>query len=80
MEEFDITKHILVPEHTKLSDEEKEELLKELNISIKQLPRILSSDAAIKSIEIKQGDIIKIKRKSFVTKKEIEFYRVVVSG
>ena len=80
MEDFDITKHILVPEHTKLTDEEKLKLLETLNLSLKQLPRMLSSDAAIKHLQANNGDVIKIKRKSFVTKEPVEFYRVVVNG
>ena len=59
-----ILQHNLVPEHTILSDEEAEEVLLEKNITEDQLPKILLSDPVIKAIEAKEGDIIKITRKS----------------
>jgi DNA-directed RNA polymerase subunit H (RpoH/RPB5) len=79
MEKVDITKHSLVPEHNKLSEEEKQKLLKKHNISLRQLPKILKSDPAIQHLDIKVGDLIKIKRKS-PTNKESIFYRVVING
>ena len=72
-----IEKHEYVPEHIKLRDEEAEELLKKINISKKQLPRILKEDPAIEKFDVKKGDIIKIIRKS-PTVGEAEFYRVVI--
>jgi len=67
--------HILQPKHTKLNDKEVEALLKKLNISRSQLPKILSSDPALPD-GIKVGDVIKIERKS--EDKIILYYRVVV--
>ncbi len=72
-------KHILVPEHTKLSEKEKEKLLKEHNVSIKELPRIMKDDPAIKHLNVKVGDIIRIKRNSQTAGESI-YYRVVVSS
>jgi DNA-directed RNA polymerase subunit H (RpoH/RPB5) len=66
-----------VPSHIKLSDEEAELVLKKFNIAKKQLPRILKEDIAIKNLDVKKGDIIKINRKSPTTG-EAEFYRVVI--
>ncbi len=63
--------HILQPKHIKLSGKEPEELLKKLNVSKAQLPKILSTDAALPG-GCDVGDIIKIERKSGV------YYRVVV--
>lgn len=74
-----ITKHILVPEHIKLSDEEIKKVLEQYNISKKQLPKILKNDAAIKHLNPKVGDVIKIIRNSEAQGK-IEFFRVVVNG
>ena len=74
-----IIKHVLVPEHVKLSEEQKQELLKKYNISVKQLPRIKSDDPALKMIEVRTGDVIMIKRKS-PTIGESYYYRVVVNG
>ncbi len=54
--------HILQPKHIKLSKEEADKLLQELNISKSQLPKILSSDAALPEGCV-MGDIIKLERK-----------------
>ena len=79
MKEFDVTKHILVPKHELLTETEKEELLKRYGITIRQLPRILSSDPAIQHLNAKVGDVIKIIRKS-PTAGEVVYYRVVKKG
>jgi DNA-directed RNA polymerase subunit H (RpoH/RPB5) len=63
--------HILQPKHVKLPEKESEELLKRLNVSKAQLPKILSTDAALPE-GCNIGDIIKIERKSGV------YFRVVV--
>ena len=70
-------KHILIPKHTKLTDRQKEKLLEEYKVSLKELPRILKSDPAIQSLDGKPGEVIKITRNS-MTAGEISFYRVVV--
>ena len=72
-------RHILAPEHIKLTKEEKDKVLTKHNISIKQLPRILESDPAIKNLEAKPGEVIMIKRNSQTAKESI-FYRVVING
>lgn len=79
MEEFDIRKHVLVPEHIKLTEQEKQELLKKFNVSVEKLPMISKKDAAIKHLEPKVGDIIKINRIT-KTNSENPFYRVVIHG
>ena len=71
--------HILVPEHSKISEKEKHELLEQYRITDKELPRILKADAAIAHLDVKPGDVIKISRKS-PTAGETVFYRVVVSA
>jgi DNA-directed RNA polymerase subunit H (RpoH/RPB5) len=65
--------HILEPKHTKLDEEEVEKLLKKLNISKAQLPKILLSDPCLPE-NCSIGDVIKIERKN---KKE-PYFRVVV--
>ncbi len=72
-------RHNFVPKHTIMGDKEKEELLKHYNISIKQLPKILKNDPVVKILKAKQGDIIKIIRKSPTTG-ESTYYRVVVNA
>ena len=63
--------HILQPKHIKLNEKEAEELLERVNVSKAQLPKILSTDAAVPE-GCNVGDIIKIERKSGV------YFRVVV--
>ncbi len=73
-----IKKHILIPTHIKLSAKERDELFKRYNISLKELPKIKKDDSAISSLNVKEGDVIKIMRQS-PTAGETEFYRGVVS-
>tara|TARA_Y100000296_G_scaffold86401_1_gene126026 strand:- start:553 stop:762 length:210 start_codon:yes stop_codon:yes gene_type:complete len=68
--------HILQPKHSKLNKKESDELLKKLNISEAQLPKILSNDPALPE-NCNIGDIIKIERKS-PNGKPAFYYRVVV--
>ncbi len=75
---YDVRKHILVPEHIKLNDKEKKELLKNYHISLKELPKINKKDPAIEHLNAKEGDIIKIIRKS-PTASEAIFYRGVIN-
>lgn len=63
--------HILQPKHIKLDEKEAEDLLRKLNVSKAQLPKILSTDNALPE-GCGIGDIIKIERKSGV------YFRVVV--
>ena len=76
---FDVTKHSLVPKHTKLGDKDKESLLQHYNVSIRELPKILASDPAISKLNVKAGDIIKVERGSR-TAGETIYYRAVVEG
>ena len=78
-EQFNITEHFLVPEHIKLTEQEKSELLEKYNISQKQIPMIKITDPAIKHLNVKYGDIIKITRWS-PTSKITEFYRMAING
>ncbi len=75
---YDIRKHILVPEHSKLNEKEKKELLQKYHISLMELPKIRKDDPAIAHLGAKQGDVIKVIRKS-PTAGEIAFYRGVVN-
>ncbi len=76
---IDVSKHILVPKHTKLNEKEKSELLKRYNSTSRELPKILKSDPAIADLDVSAGDVIKISRKS-PTAGETLFYRVVING
>ena len=75
--EYDILKHELVPEHVILEEKEKKELLEKLKITPINLPKILTNDPVVKTIGAKEGDILKIIRKSVTVGTSI-YYRVVV--
>lgn len=77
-EKFNVAEHVFVPEHKKLSQKEKEEVLNEYGISVKQLPRILITDPGLANLDVKQGDVIKISRKS-PTAGQTVYYRSVVN-
>ena len=60
---FNPTKHVFVPEHIKLTDEEAAEVMQKYMIKSKlQMPVILHNDIIAKWLGLKQGDIVKIKR------------------
>ena len=75
---LDINKHVLIPEQKKLDDKEKANLLEKYNISLTNLPRILMEDKSISKLKPKEGDVIKIIRKS-LTAGVTTFYRVVIN-
>ncbi len=72
----DVSKHQLVPKHSKLSDAEKQKLLERYGVSIRELPRITRKDSAISRLSAKAGDVIKIERVSR-TAGLSHYYRVV---
>ena len=67
--------HILQPKHSKLNEKDVQDLLDRLNISKSQLPKIFSTDVALKG-ELQIGDVVKIERKE--GDKTNVYYRVVV--
>jgi len=75
-EKFDVTKHVLVPKHTKLSEKERKELFEKFDIDESNLPRIKKSDPSIEHLDVKEGDIVKVIRISD-TAGEVSFYRRV---
>ncbi|MDO8643165.1 MAG: DNA-directed RNA polymerase subunit H [Candidatus Woesearchaeota archaeon] len=72
-----VTNHVLIPEHQKLSDKDKQELFATYHITLKDLPKILPTDPAIQPLSVKPGDVVKILRKS-PTAGDAIFYRGVV--
>ena len=79
MKKIEVSKHELVPKHAILSEEEKEDVLKQFGITLRQLPRIIETDPAIKEMAPKPGDVVKIMRKS-PSGGEDAYYRVVIKG
>ncbi len=70
--------HSFVPIHEKLSEKEIKELFEYHNITIKELPKILKKDPAIRHLDVKENDVIKITRNS-ATAGESVFYRGVIN-
>ncbi len=67
--------HILVPKHEKISEKQKQELLKLHNCKESDLPKMKINDIAIAEMSPKAGDVFKITRKN---EGSSVFYRVVV--
>ena len=74
-----VTKHVLIPKHTKISEKEKKELFEKYHLTFKEIPKIKKSDSAIAGLNVKAEDIIKIVRDSPTSGKSI-FYRGVIHG
>ncbi len=71
------SKNILIPNHKKISPQEVEKLLAKHNLkNILQLPKIKTSDVALKEMELEAGDVVEITRRSFAG--ESKYYRVVI--
>lgn len=70
-------KHFLIPKHFLLSKEQAAELLKKYNLTLDQLPKISSDDAAIAVFDPQKGEIVKIVRDSPTAGKSVYFRRVV---
>lgn len=64
--QFNITKHVLVPKHELINDEnEIKDILDRYSLKTKfQLPTILKTDPIAKYYNLKNGDIVKITRHS----------------
>lgn len=73
--QYNITKHRLVPQHTKLQGDEYDEIKSKFGRS---LPRISSSDTVVRYYNFQKGDILKIHR-STARGQQIVAYRIVVS-
>jgi DNA-directed RNA polymerase subunit H len=78
-QQLEIMSHKLVPFHVIISDKERDELLRKINFTPDQLPKILNTDPVSVSIGAKPGQIIKIIRKSHTAKESVA-YRLVVES
>lgn len=74
-----IIDHHLVPKHRLLSNDEKDKLLEEYDIKIKNLARIYVSDPIARYYNAQIGDIMEIERYNPNSGKSIT-YRTVVNG
>lgn len=74
---FDIFAHKHVPKHEILTEEEKDQLLKQYRVHPYQLPQIKASDPAVKAIGAKASDVVRVIRRSTTAGEHIA-YRYVV--
>ena len=74
---IDVLLHELVPKHYLLTKEQSQNLLEKYQINISDLPQMFEKDPVSIAIGAKEGDIIKIVRKSHTTVKFIDYYRYV---
>ncbi|HEU98046.1 MAG: DNA-directed RNA polymerase subunit H [Fervidicoccaceae archaeon] len=76
---FSILDHVLVPKHERIPISEVPKILKQLNVSINQLPLIRTSDPVARELGAQPGELIKIEREDELTGKTV-VYRLVVIG
>jgi len=74
---MNVLKHVMVPDHKIMSEEEVTALLSRYNITTEQLPKIFHDDPAVKTIGANVDDVIRIIRKSH-TAGRAEAYRLVI--
>ncbi|HUW86144.1 MAG TPA: DNA-directed RNA polymerase subunit H [Methanoregula sp.] len=74
---MNVLKHLMVPDHKIMSEEEVTALLSRYNITTEQLPKIFHDDPAVKTIGANIDDVIRIIRKSH-TAGRAEAYRLVI--
>lgn len=60
--QINITRHKYVPKHTKLSEEEKNKIVKAYNTPIENFPYIQESDPVARYYNFREGDLIKVER------------------
>ena len=70
--------HFLVPRVEVVQEKELAELLAKHHASIEDLPQITSDDAAVAAVNAQAGAVLKFTRRSLVTNKDENYYRVVV--
>ncbi|MFH0835876.1 MAG: DNA-directed RNA polymerase subunit H [Candidatus Micrarchaeota archaeon] len=71
--------HYLVPEVSLLPTEEADKVIAELGTKKEYLPWIKVTDPMIKDLQVQEGDVVKVSRKSAFVKEGVSFYRLVVA-
>jgi DNA-directed RNA polymerase I, II, and III subunit RPABC1 len=75
---INITKHVLVPNHKVLNEQEKQDIVKKYQLKKDaQLPKLFRTDAISRYYGLRKGDIVKVVRPSSTNTSYIT-YRVVV--
>ncbi len=75
--QIDVLMHSLVPPHILLTKKEAKDLLTKYQINVYDLPQIFEKDPVAIAIGAKDGDVIRIERKSKTTVKSVNYYRYV---
>ncbi len=75
--EIDVLRHALVPEHVIMDEKEVAEVLKKYNITIQQLPKVFTNDTVVKALGAKEGQVLRITRKSQTAGTSV-YYRLVI--
>jgi DNA-directed RNA polymerase subunit H (RpoH/RPB5) len=70
--------HFLVPRVQVVQEKDLAELLKKHAAGIEALPLIKSDDPAVSAVNAQPGAVLRFERKSLITGKEEEYYRLVV--
>ena len=76
---FNIFEHEVVPQHIKLKSNEIRTFLNRYQIEKHQIPKILETDPAVKAIQARPGDVIKIIRNPAMGEQG-SYYRVVIKS
>jgi DNA-directed RNA polymerase subunit H len=74
---IDVRDHEAVPTHEKMDEDEVEEVLEKFDTETDKLPKIKRTDAALKQMDVEEGDVIRIERES-PTAGKTTYYRIVV--
>ncbi len=76
---FNIFDHEVVPHHNKLTNKEIRSFLINYQIAKHQIPKILETDPAVKAIQAKPGDVLRIVRNPIMGEQGA-YYRVVIKS
>ncbi len=76
---FKVSTHFLIPKHELLTKEEASQVLARFNSSPSQFPYIQATDAIVKEIGARPGDLVRVTRSS-ETAGSSTYYRYVVEG
>lgn len=76
-EPIQLIEHEFIPKHELVTEEETQHLLQDYSIKKAQLPKIEKSDPAIRHLEAKRGDVVKILRASLTAGRAIYFRTVI---
>lgn len=74
---IDVRDHEAVPTHEKMDEDEVEEVLEKFDTEKDKLPKIERTDAALKQMDVEEGNVIRIERES-PTAGKTTYYRIVV--